>query len=183
MMGCKSCNIHPCDGNLHRVDWLCNFFGIFEFFFKKMCLCWMENKWWVAKICNIHVTETCTEWEAAQYPPKTNKGRMKIHQKPIRGEWKYQKYQKPIKGRVKISRQKANTRKYWFMSQSLTERIPSKWDMCSFLAALAALYLTLVSDWLSATLEFWHKLWLLRLEPHQTFDRSDELRRKKLTSF
>ena len=49
-----------------------------------------------------------------------------------------------------------------------------------FLAALAALYLTLVTDslshWLTqsltATLEFWHKEWLLRLETLQTFDQS-----------
>ena len=45
-----------------------------------------------------------------------------------------------------------------------------------FLAALAALYLTLisqsVSQWLSATLEFWHKEWLLRLQTFQTFDQS-----------
>ena len=32
------------------------------------------------------------------------------------------------------------------------------------LAALAALYLNLVTGWVSATLEFWHKEWLLRLE-------------------
>ena len=44
-----------------------------------------------------------------------------------------------------------------------------------FLAALAALYLTLVSHWLSATLEFWHKEWLLGLETLQTFDQSDVL--------
>ena len=43
----------------------------------------------------------------------------------------------------------------------------------SFLAALAALYLTLVSQWVSATLEFWHKEWLLTLETLQTFGRSD----------
>ena len=46
-----------------------------------------------------------------------------------------------------------------------------------FLAALAALYLTLVSQWvsdsLSATFEFWHKEWLLTLETPQTFERSD----------
>ena len=46
-----------------------------------------------------------------------------------------------------------------------------------FLAALAALYLTLVSDSLTesvgATLEFWHKEWLLRLETLQTFDQHD----------
>ena len=45
------------------------------------------------------------------------------------------------------------------------------------LAALAALYLTLVTDWLSqwvgATLEFWHKERLSRLETLQTFDQSD----------
>ena len=43
-----------------------------------------------------------------------------------------------------------------------------------FLAALAALYLTLVTEWVSesvtATLEFRHKEWLLRLETLQTFD-------------
>ena len=41
-----------------------------------------------------------------------------------------------------------------------------------FLAALAALYLTLVTgwlgDWVSATLEFWHKEWLLRLQTKKT---------------
>ena len=42
-----------------------------------------------------------------------------------------------------------------------------------FLAALAALYLTLVSHWVTATLEFRHKEWLLRLETLQTFDQSD----------
>ena len=46
-----------------------------------------------------------------------------------------------------------------------------------FLAALAALYLTLVSHWLTdsltATLEFRHKEWLLRLQTLQTFDRHD----------
>ena len=47
-----------------------------------------------------------------------------------------------------------------------------------FLAALAALYLTLVSQWVTATLEFCHKKWLLRLETLQTFDQMDELRRK-----
>ena len=49
--------------------------------------------------------------------------------------------------------------------------------LCSFLAALAALYLTLVSEWVSdsvgATLEFWHKEWLLTLQTLQTFDQSD----------
>ena len=48
---------------------------------------------------------------------------------------------------------------------------------CHFLAALAALYLTLVSDWLTdsltATLEFWHKEWLLTLETLETFDQHD----------
>ena len=46
-----------------------------------------------------------------------------------------------------------------------------------FLAALAALYLTLVSESvthsLSATFEFWHKEWLLTLQTLQTFDQSD----------
>ena len=43
-----------------------------------------------------------------------------------------------------------------------------------FLAALAALYLTLVSDWwVSTTLEFWHKEWLLRLQTLETFVRHD----------
>ena len=37
-----------------------------------------------------------------------------------------------------------------------------------FLAALAALYLTLVV--VAATLEFWHNEWLLKLETLQTFD-------------
>ena len=40
-----------------------------------------------------------------------------------------------------------------------------------------------VSQWVSqsvtATLEFQHKLWLLKLKTPQTFDRSDELKRKK----
>ena len=42
-----------------------------------------------------------------------------------------------------------------------------------FLAALAALYLTLVTQSLTATLEFWHKEWLLRLEALRTYDQSD----------
>ena len=49
--------------------------------------------------------------------------------------------------------------------------------MLVFLAALAALYLTLVThsvdQWVSATLEFWHKEWLLRLQTLHTFDQSD----------
>ena len=52
-----------------------------------------------------------------------------------------------------------------------------RWNFQIFLAALAALYLTLVTDsltdWLTATLEFWHQEWLLRLETHHTFDQSD----------
>ena len=35
-----------------------------------------------------------------------------------------------------------------------------------------------LGHWLGATLEFPHKEWFLRLETLQTFDRSDELRRK-----
>ena len=42
-----------------------------------------------------------------------------------------------------------------------------------FLAALAALYLTLVSEWVTATLEFKHKEGLLRLKTLQTFDQHD----------
>ena len=34
-----------------------------------------------------------------------------------------------------------------------------------------------LTDWLGATLEFWHKEWLLRLETLWTFDRGDELRK------
>ena len=41
------------------------------------------------------------------------------------------------------------------------------------LAALAALYLTLVSESVTATLELGHKEWLLRLEILQTFDQGD----------
>ena len=47
-----------------------------------------------------------------------------------------------------------------------------------FLAALAALYLTLVSGSLGATFEFWHKEWLLRLEVHKTYDQSDVWQKK-----
>ena len=47
----------------------------------------------------------------------------------------------------------------------------------TFLVALAALYLTLVSqsvsESLSATFECWHIEWLLTLENNQTFDQSD----------
>ena len=52
------------------------------------------------------------------------------------------------------------------------------WCVTKFLAALVALYLPLAS--VTATLEFLHKEWLLRLETHQTFDRGDELGRKSL---
>ena len=63
----------------------------------------------------------------------------------------------------------SNAEKNWNQDSITTEKV--------FLAALAALYLTLVSDslthWVGATLEFWHKEWLLRLEILQTFDQSD----------
>ena len=49
-----------------------------------------------------------------------------------------------------------------------------------FLAALAALYLPCVPESVSATLEFRHKEWLLRLETLSTFDRGDGLRKKRL---
>ena len=46
-----------------------------------------------------------------------------------------------------------------------------------FLAALAFLYLTLITHWVSqsvsATLEFRHKEWLLRVQTLQTFEHSD----------
>ena len=45
--------------------------------------------------------------------------------------------------------------------------------LMQFLAALAALYLTSVTGSLGATLEFWHKEWLLRLQTLQTFDQHD----------
>ena len=52
-----------------------------------------------------------------------------------------------------------------------------------FLAALAALYLTLVSqwvgEWLTATFEFRHKEWLLTLETLQTFDQHDVQTKEK----
>ena len=55
-----------------------------------------------------------------------------------------------------------------------------------FLSALAALYLTLVSgwltDWLTATLEFWHKEWILRLETFETFDYMTDLMTGPMTN-
>ena len=55
-----------------------------------------------------------------------------------------------------------------------------------FLAALAVLYLTLVSGWvthwLTATLEFWHKEWLLRLGTLETFDKSDKNTKRQKTT-
>ena len=58
------------------------------------------------------------------------------------------------------------------------ERLLKVFWLKVFLAALAALYLTLVSEWLTqwltATLEFQHKEWLSRLQTLQTFDRSEK---------
>ena len=53
--------------------------------------------------------------------------------------------------------------------------IPPRVDQDLVLAALAALYLPLVTDWVSVTLEFWHKYCL---ETLQTYGQSDKKTKK-----
>ena len=61
-----------------------------------------------------------------------------------------------------------------FLSSSNQKLILSFLNLCQFLAALAALYLTLVTEWVSNRhFRIWHKEWLLRLQVLRTYDQSD----------
>ena len=66
----------------------------------------------------------------------------------------------------------------YFLIEIYTGTATLSFYLLAFLAALAALYLPFVPEWVTATLEFWHKEWLLRLETLQTFGQGDEVRKK-----